>query len=50
METLRLDGGDGQTYGGEEGIDGEQVTHAAWTQDFFNGAPSKERALHIEIC
>lgn len=42
LETLKLEGGDGDTYGGISGSK-TNITHAAWTQDFINGPPSKER-------
>jgi hypothetical protein len=48
METITLDGGEGQTYGGEEVLHKDQVTHAAWTQDFFpGGPPTKERKSKV---
>ena len=46
MELLRLEGGDGEVYGGGTGIARDLISHAAWTQDFFTGPPSKERISH----
>ena len=43
MEVLKLDGGEGQTYGGGATSSRDSISHAAWTHDFFNGPPSKER-------
>lgn len=43
METLKLDGGEGHTYGGGTAPTKDLISHAAWTQDFFSGAPTKER-------
>ena len=44
METWKLEGGDGETYGGATGIATDIISHAAWSQDFFTpGQQSKER-------
>ena len=49
METLRLEGGNGETYGGATGIDAtgigkDMISHAAWSQDFFTPGQPKDRA------
>lgn len=44
MESLKLDGGEGQTYGGGATSSRDIVSHAAWTHDFFSGPATKERA------
>lgn len=44
METWRLEGGSGDTYGGGTGVTKDIISHAAWTQDFFtSGQAPKER-------
>lgn len=44
METLRLEGGSGETYGGGAGIAKDIISHAAWSQDFLTtGQAPKER-------
>jgi hypothetical protein len=44
METLRLEGASGDTYGGGTGVTKDIISHAAWTQDFFiSGQAGKER-------
>jgi hypothetical protein len=49
METLKLDGGEGQTYGGGSGSTRDMISQAAWTQDFMTSPPTKERMfLHCE--
>jgi hypothetical protein len=45
METLKLDGGEGQTYGGTIGSSKDMISQAAWTQDFMTGPPIKERII-----
>lgn len=47
METLKLDGGEGHTYGGGTAPIKDLISHAAWTQDFFSGPPTKERTLNL---
>jgi len=47
MEMLRLEGGDGEAYGGGSGVAKDLISHAAWTQDFFNGPQSKERTSRL---
>jgi hypothetical protein len=49
MEMLRLEGGDGEVYGGGTGIAKDLISHAAWTQDFFTGVSSKERTSQLRI-
>jgi len=50
MEIMKLDGGEGQTYGGVDEPPKDPVTHAAWTQDFFaGGTPTKERILERSV-
>jgi len=49
MEMLRLEGGDGEAYGGGSGIAKDLISHAAWTQDFFTGPQSKERTFQLRI-
>jgi hypothetical protein len=44
METLKLDGGEGETYGGGNGVGKDTLLYAAWAQDFFTGQPNKDRA------
>ena len=43
MEALKLDGAGGHTFGGGTATTRDMISHAAWTQDFFNGPPTKER-------
>lgn len=45
METLKLDGGEGQTYGGGATSSRDLLSHAAWTHDFFSGPATKDRIL-----
>lgn len=48
METSRLEGGDGETYGGATEIAKDIISHAAWTQDFFtSGQLPKDRESTI---
>jgi hypothetical protein len=49
MDTLKLDGGDGQTYGGQATSSRDTVSHAAWTHDFFGGPATKERSVPSSI-
>jgi hypothetical protein len=45
METLKLDGGEGQTYGGGATCSRDLLSHAAWTHDFFTAPAAKDRIL-----
>ena len=47
MEMLKLDGGEGQTYGGGATGSRDILSHAAWTHDFFSGPATKERSPQI---
>lgn len=50
METLKLEGSDGEAYGGTTGIAGDIISHAAWSQDFFTaGQPAKERISPLPV-
>jgi len=49
MEMLRLEGGDGEAYGGGAGVAKDLISHAAWTQDFFTGPQSKERTCQSRL-
>lgn len=50
METLRLEGGDGETYGGATGIAKDIISHAAWSQDFFTpGQQPKDRISPLAL-
>lgn len=45
METLKLDGGEGHTYGGGATCSRDLLSHAAWTHDFFTAPAAKDRML-----
>jgi hypothetical protein len=49
MEVLKLEGGEGETYGGGGGMAKDLICHAAWSQDFFTGGQPKERAIHPQF-
>ena len=49
METLKLDGGEGQTYGGGATSSRDILSHAAWTHDFLSGPATKERISSPEL-
>ena len=43
MEILKLEGGEGETYGGGSGMTKDIISHAAWSQDFFTASQPKEQ-------
>jgi hypothetical protein len=43
MEFIKLEGGEGETYGGGNGFVKDLISHAAWTHEFFTGPQIRER-------
>jgi len=48
IETIKLEGGDGETSGGVTGVTKDIISHAAWSQDFFTGGQTKERTFQTK--